>query len=84
MDQWNLLTNIIRSYDEQNINNAVRDMLAEKFSLPPKLRLKSEDTMDFISQTHLNFILFLKRSSNVRHLSTDAHQALISCNLSWK
>jgi hypothetical protein len=56
-------------------------LLDEKCSLPPKLRTKSENTMDFISQSFKYLLPLLERSPDLHCLSTHAHRALVSRNV---
>ncbi|CAF0806346.1 unnamed protein product [Rotaria sp. Silwood1] len=75
-DQWNLLSNIILSYNEQNVINQVKHILEEKSSLPVKLRLKSSDTINLMSKPFENIILLINHSPHFRCLSSNAHRAV--------
>ncbi len=79
--QWELLSNIIRSYDEQNLNNQATDLLTERSSLPPKLRLKLEDTLKLISLPIQNLLPLIERSPHLRCLSRHAYRAVILHNV---
>ncbi|CAF3333146.1 unnamed protein product [Rotaria socialis] len=80
-DQWNLLSNIIRSYDKQNVVNEVRRILESKSSLPAKLRLKPADTMDLMSKPLENIVLLMGNSPHFCALSSNAHRAVVSHNI---
>jgi hypothetical protein len=80
-EQWNLISNIIRSYDEQGLNNQAMDLLAERSALPPKLRLKLEDTFKLMSLPLENFIPLLKHSPHFRYLSRHAYRTLVLYNV---
>ena len=80
-EQWSLLSNIIRSYDEQDLNNQALDLLAERSTLPPKLRLKLEDTFRLMNLPLENLLPFVRRSPHFCYLSRHAYQALVLHNL---
>ncbi|CAM4764581.1 unnamed protein product [Rotaria magnacalcarata] len=80
-DQWNLLSNIIRSYDKQNVIKEVRCILESKSSLPAKLRLKPADTIDLMSKPLENIVLLMGNSPHFCALSSNAHRAVVSHNL---
>jgi hypothetical protein len=80
-DQWNLLSNIIRSYDEQDLNNKAMDLLVERSSLPPKLRLKLEDTFKLMMLPLENLLPLVEHSPHFRCLSRHAYRALVLHNM---
>ena len=80
--QWTLLSNIIRCYDEQNVITRVRDYLHEKSSLPVKLRSKSVDTLNLISEPLKCILPLIEHSPDYhQHLSRDARRCLQEQNL---
>jgi len=79
-DQWELLSNIIRSFDEQNIIYQVRIIFNQKSSLPPKLRLKPEDTLKLNSLPIQGILPLVERSPHLRSLSNHARRALVLHN----
>jgi hypothetical protein len=79
-DQWDLLSNIIRSYDEQNLIIRVKCLLNEASSLPPKLRTKPENIINLISQCVTTIRPLLENSPHFHHLSKHARRALMLNN----
>jgi hypothetical protein len=80
-DQWDLLSNIIRSYDEQNLIIRVKCLLKEASSLPPKLRTKPENTINLISQCMTTIQPLLENSPHFQRLSNHARRALLLRNV---
>lgn len=80
-DQWNLLSNVIRAYDEQNIISEARRFLDEKSSLPVKLRLKTADFKEFMNKPLENMVPLLAHSPHFRCLPSNTQRAIILHNL---
>jgi hypothetical protein len=72
---------MIGSFNEQDLNNRVKNLLAERSSLPPKLRLKPSDTIDFLSGTYKTILPLMKHSPHLRSLSSYAYRILLTHNL---
>jgi hypothetical protein len=73
-DQWTLLSNIIRCYDERNLVIRVRTLLEQKCSLPVKLRSKSADTLSLINEPMKSILPLMDYSPHFRQLSLAARQ----------
>jgi hypothetical protein len=78
--QWDLLSSIIRCYNEQNLIIEVKYLLKEKCSLPPKLRSKSDDIMNVLIQKMITIQPFIEHSPHFQRLSNHARRALILHN----
>lgn len=72
---------MIRSYDEQDVINRIRYMIDERSTLPPKLRLKTADTLSIMSEALKDVLPLIEHSPHLRYLSSHALRALISHNL---
>jgi hypothetical protein len=59
----------------------VKDIIVKKSSLPPKLRLKPEDTLNLLIQCFNNILPLMENSSDFRCLSNNARRALMLHNL---
>ncbi|CAF1020667.1 unnamed protein product [Rotaria sp. Silwood1] len=80
IDEWNLLSNIIHSYDEANIIPQMKYHLEQQSSLPPKLRSKASQAILVFKVLLSTFQSFFERSSYFRNLSTKTRQILIENN----
>jgi hypothetical protein len=80
-DEWNLLSNIISSYDEQNQIHRVKHLLNQKCSLLPKLRTKSADTLNTINEMMTGIQPLIERSPHFQLLSSEARRSVILHNL---
>jgi len=79
-DEWNLLSNILHAYDENNSNYYFKSLLEQQSSLPPKLRSKSTITLDIIGFFYTTTQSFIKRIPFFNDLSIDARRAVIQHN----
>jgi hypothetical protein len=73
-DQWTLVSNIIHVYDQQQLIERVRSILDGKHALPAKLRSKSFDTLQLISEPMRCLPALVQHSSHYRALSSSAHR----------
>lgn len=80
-DEWNLLTTILRAYDEQNVINQTQLTLKQQSSLPPKLRSKNAATLRLIGTFYSTMKSFLERSPYYNTLSSDQHRFILENNL---
>lgn len=80
-DQWKILSNVIRNFDEQNLAEKIKHTLHHLSSLPPKLRLKESDNSSIISQFFTSIQSLVEHSTDVHSLSNDARRALTKHNL---
>ncbi|CAF1020351.1 unnamed protein product [Rotaria sordida] len=80
-DEWNLLSNIINAYDEQNLCSRTTDFLKNQFSLPPKIRSKNSNTLNYIGTLFSNMYIFIERCPLFYSLPLNFRQALIKRNL---
>ena len=71
---------MINCYDGQNMIGRVRIILEGKSSMPVKLRSKSLDTLNLISEPIKSLLPLIHMSSHFHHLSVDAQQLLESNN----
>jgi len=82
LDEWNLLTNIINTYDEQNFFLQTKDFLQNQFSLPPKIRSKSSNTLNHIGSLFSTIHTFIERCPLFYSLPLHFRKQLIKRNLS--
>ncbi|CAF3681907.1 unnamed protein product [Rotaria sp. Silwood1] len=80
IDEWNLLSNIIHSYDEANIIPQMKYHLEQQSSLPPKLRLKPSKSILIFKVFFSTLQLFIERSPYFHDLSIHTRQILIQNN----
>ncbi len=80
-NEWNLLTNIINTYDEQNLFLQVKDFFQNQFSLPPKIRLKTSNTLNHISSLFSTIHTFIQRCPLFYSLPSHFRKQLIKRNL---
>ena len=80
-DEWNLLSTILCSFNENDLNNRVKRSLAERSTLPPKLRLKLSDTIDFLTRTYTTILPLMERSPHLVYLSNYSYRILLEHNL---
>jgi len=81
-NEWNLLTNIINTYDEQNLFVQAKDFFQNQFSLPPKIRSKSSNTLNHIGSLFFNTHTFIDRCPLFYSLPSHFRKQLIKRNLS--
>jgi hypothetical protein len=60
-DEWNLLSNVINTYNEQNLFIQSIDFLKNHFSLPPKIRSKDSNTLNHIGSLFSTIHTFIER-----------------------
>jgi len=80
-DEWNLLSNVIHAYDEQNLIIRIQSALREQSSLPPKIRSKISNTFDIISLFYNAIQPFLKSFPHFYNLPIDTRRILVQNNL---
>lgn len=81
LDDWNLLSNIINTYDEQNLFIHTKDFLQNQLSLPPKYRSKTSNTLQHISSLFSTIYKFIERCPLFYTLPPYFRQQLIKRNL---
>lgn len=81
-EEWNLLSQILHVYDEQNVINQTQSTLKQQLSLPPKLRSKQAGTLQIIGTFYSTMKTFLERSPYFNTLSSEQHRLIIENNLS--
>lgn len=81
LNEWNLLTNIINTYDEQNLFIQTKNFLKNQFSLPPKIRSKDSNTLNHIGSLFSTIHTFISRCPLFYSLSSKFRQELIKRNL---
>ncbi|CAF2799503.1 unnamed protein product [Rotaria sp. Silwood2] len=81
LDEWNLLSNITNAYDEQNLLIQTEDFFKQQFSLPPKIRSKDSNTLNYIGSLFSSIHVFIRRCPLFQSLSVSFRQALIKRNL---
>ena len=82
MDEWNLLSNIIHAYDEQNLAVRVQCSLKEQSSLPLKIRSKQINTLQLVGSFYVAMQPFIERSPWFVNLPHDIRRMIIQNNLS--
>ena len=82
MDEWNLLSNIIHAYDEQNLAVRVQCSLKEQSSLPLKIRSKQINTLQLVGSFYVAMQPFIERSPWFVNLPPDIRRMIIQNNLS--
>ncbi|CAF0756235.1 unnamed protein product [Rotaria sordida] len=80
-NEWTIVSNFLHAFDEQNSCIRIQNSLVELSSLPPKLRLKSSDTYNMVSQFYTGVQSLIERSPDLYSLSADARRALTKHNL---
>lgn len=80
-EEWNLLSQILHVYDEQNVINQTESALKQQSSLPPKLRSKNAGTLQLIGTFYSTMKNFLQRSPYYNTLSAAQHRVIIENNL---
>lgn len=82
VDEWNLLSNIIHAYDEQNLVIRVQCSLKEQSALPLKIRSKQINTLQLVGSFYSVMQPFLERSPWFGNLPRDIRRMIIHNNLS--
>ena len=82
IEEWNLLSNIVHNYDEQNLFLRSTNFLKNQISLPPKIRSKDSHTLNHIQSLFLMIHTFINRCPLFSSLSADIRKQLIQRNLS--
>lgn len=80
-DEWNLLSNILQAYDEQNLIVRTQNALQEQLSLPPKFRSKISLAFDITSLFYTSIQPFLERLTYFHQLPSETRQMLLRNNL---
>ncbi|CAF1505828.1 unnamed protein product [Adineta steineri] len=80
-DEWNLLSNIIHSYDEQNITLRTQCTLKEQSCLPAKLRSKRINTLELVGSFYTAIEPFIECSSYFQCLPSSIRRMIIQNNL---
>ena len=81
LDEWNLLSNIINTYNEQNLFLQAKDFIRNHISLPPKIRSKDSNTLNHIGSLFSTLNTFIERCPLYNSLSPNIRKALIKRNL---
>lgn len=80
-EEWNLLSNIIHAYDEQNLITQTQNTLREQSCLPLKIRSKLSYTFDIINSYFKSIQPFLERIPYFNESSFDIRRLMIENNL---
>lgn len=80
-DEWNLLSNIIHVYDEQNLALRTQLTLQKQTSLPLKIRSKASYTLDLIGSFYTAVQPLIERTSYFRALSDDMRRVIVQQNM---
>ena len=80
-DEWNLLSNVLSAYDEQNLVQKTENAIKTQLSLPPKLRSKQMHTLNLLGLFYSSINSFLERSPFFNALSPDLRRLMIENNL---
>lgn len=80
-NHWALLSNIIHSYDAQDIYSRLDFYLKEQLTMPIKLRSKPSLVYNCVNETLYSLIFFIKKSSHFRFLSLDTQRRLVKNNV---
>ena len=82
VDEWNLLSNVIHAYDEQNFAVRAQCSLKEQSALPLKIRSKQVNTLQLIGMFYVAMQPFIERSPWFVNLPYDIRRMIIQNNLS--
>ena len=82
VEEWNLLTNIVHHYDEQNLFLHSTNFLKNQITLPPKIRSKDSHTLKHIQSLFLIIHTFIDHCPLFSSLPIDIRKQLIRRNLS--
>ena len=82
IEEWNLLSNTLHAYDEQNLVIRTQHCLKEQSSLPPKLRTKQMNTLELIGSYYLAVQPFIERSPYFSTLPLDIRKIILENNFS--
>lgn len=82
IDEWNLLSNIIHAYDEQNLVVRTQCCLKEQSSLPIKIRSKQINTLQLVGSFYAAMQPFIERSPWFFNLPHETRRTIIQNNLS--
>jgi hypothetical protein len=77
VDEWNLLSNIIHAYDEQNLIVRTQCRFKEQATLPPKLRSNITNTLELIGLYYTAMQPFIESSSHFHASSADIRRIII-------
>jgi len=80
-DQWTLISNVIRSYDEFDQINRLQQLFRQKNSQLPKLRTKPRDTMMIFNEIIIGIQPLMERSVHFQLLPKDVGQRIFVYNL---
>ena len=80
-NHWALLSNIIHSYDAQDIYSRLDFYLKEQLTMPIKLRSKPSLIYNCVNETLYALIFFIKKSSHFQFLSLDTQRRLVKNNV---
>ncbi|CAF4614110.1 unnamed protein product [Rotaria sp. Silwood1] len=80
-DEWNLLSNITHAYDDQNLFTKTNEFFKNQVSLPPKLRSKDSNTLNYIGSLFATMHIFIGRYPLFQSLPISVRQELIKRNL---
>ncbi|CAF1270882.1 unnamed protein product [Adineta steineri] len=81
LDEWNLLSNIINTYDEQNLLLQTKDFFKNQFSLPPKIRCKDSKIFNYIGSIYSTLYTFIEHCPLFYSLPVTIQKILIKRNL---
>lgn len=80
VDEWNLLSNIIHAYDEQEPVAHAKRTLQKQSILPAKLRTKKSSAFELISTMYTSIQPFIERSPYFRNVPADLRRIILQNN----
>lgn len=80
-DDWSILSNFVRGYDERNTCKNIEYYINELSSLPPKLRMRTSTACNIIAQYNVCIRPIVQHILNLYNLSLDARRAVAKHNL---
>ena len=82
-EQWNLLSNIIHTYDAANSLQGLKTLFNLEPSVPIKMRVKTTFMRDYTQQCLATVDPIIKQSPHFQSLSPDARRTSITRNICW-
>lgn len=82
LDEWNLLSNTIHAYDEQNLSIRTQHLLHQQSTFPPKIRTKVCYALEIIASFYTAVQPLIERTPHFHQLSSGRRRLLTQNNLS--
>lgn len=80
-DEWNLLSNIIHAYDEQNLAIRTQHFLQQQLTFHPKIRSKATHALEVIGSFYSAVQPLLERTLYFRQLPSEQRRLIVQNNL---